>query len=66
MATEIIKGKDAAQALAINQSDIQEASSGLPEANHHCALLAANAFKTAAQYCITIRKEPWEKTYRNC
>jgi len=66
MATEIIKGKDVAQALAINQSDIQEASGGLPELNYHCTLLAANTAEAAAQDRITIRKETWKKTYRNC
>lgn len=66
MATEIIKGEDVAQALAINQSDILKALGGLPEGNHHCALLAANAVKAAAQDYITIRKEPWKKAYRKC
>ena len=66
MATEIIKGQDVAQALAINQNDILEALGGLPETNHHCALLAANAVKAAIQDYITIRKEPWKKAYRKC
>ena len=66
MATEIIKGKDVTQALAIKQSDILEALGGLPEGNHHCALLAANAVKAAVNDYITIRKEPWKKAYRKC
>jgi NifU-like protein involved in Fe-S cluster formation len=66
MATEIIKGEDVAQALAINQSAILEALGGLPEGNHHCALLATNAVKTAIQDYIAIRKEPWKKAYRKC
>jgi nitrogen fixation NifU-like protein len=66
MATEIIKGEDMAQALAINQNNILEALGGLPENNHHCALLAANAVKAAIQDYIIIRKEPWKKAYRKC
>jgi len=66
IATEIIKGEDVSQALAINQDDILKALGGLPEGNHHCALLAANAVKAAIQDYITIRKEPWKKAYRKC
>jgi nitrogen fixation NifU-like protein len=66
MATEIIKGEDVAQALAIKQSDILEALGGLPEGNHHCALLAADAVKAAINDYTAIRKEPWKKTYRKC
>ena len=64
IATEIIKGEDVAQALAIKQSDILEALGGLPEGNHHCTLLAANAVKAAINDYIAIRKEPWKKAYR--
>ncbi|MBM3118278.1 MAG: iron-sulfur cluster assembly scaffold protein [Chloroflexi bacterium] len=64
IATEIIKGKDVAQALAINQNDIVKALDGLSEGNHHCALLAANAVRAAIQDYIAIRKEPWKKAYR--
>jgi nitrogen fixation NifU-like protein len=66
MATEIIKGEDVSQALSINQNDILKALDGLPEGNHHCALLAANAVKAAVQDYMTIRKEPWKKVYRKC
>ena len=66
MATEIIKGEDISHALAINQNDLLKALGGLPEGNHHCALLAANAVKAAIQDYITIRKEPWKKAYRKC
>jgi len=64
IATEIIKGEDVAQALAIKQSDILEALGGLPEGNHQCTLLAANAVKAAINDYIAIRKEPWKKAYR--
>jgi nitrogen fixation NifU-like protein len=66
MASELIKGEDVPQALAISQNDILEALGGLPEGNHHCALLAANAVKAAVLDYIAIRKEPWKKAYRKC
>ncbi len=66
IATEIIKGEDVARALAIKQDDILKALGGLPEGNHHCALLATNAVKAAIQDYMTIRKEPWKKAYRKC
>jgi nitrogen fixation NifU-like protein len=66
MASELIKGKDVSQALAMSQSDIIKALDGLPEGNHHCALLAANAVKAAVLDYMAIKKEPWKKTYRKC
>ncbi len=62
--TEIIKGQDMTQALAIKQSAIIKALDGLPEGNNHCALLAVNAVKAAIRDYLTIRKEPWKKAYR--
>ena len=64
--SELIKGEDVSQALAIGQNDILEALGGLPEGNQHCALLAANAVKAAVLDYIAIRKEPWKKAYRKC
>jgi len=66
MASELIKGEDVSQALATSQNDILEALGGLPEGNHHCALLAANAVKAAVLDYMDIRKEPWKKAYRKC
>jgi nitrogen fixation NifU-like protein len=66
MASELIRGEDISQALAISQSDIIKALDGLPEGNYHCALLAANAVKAAVLDYMAIRKEPWKKTYRKC
>ncbi|MCJ7514784.1 MAG: iron-sulfur cluster assembly scaffold protein [Dehalococcoidia bacterium] len=66
MASELIKGEDVSQALATSQHDILKALGGLPEGNHHCAQLAANAVKAAVLDYIAIRKEPWKKAYRKC
>lgn len=66
IATEMIKGEDASQTLAISQSDILETLGGLPDGNLHCALLAANTVKAAIQDYMIMRKEPWKKAYRQC
>ena len=66
MASELIKGKDVSRALTISQNDIVEALDGLPEANKHCALLAANTVKAATLDYMAIRKEPWKKSHRKC
>jgi nitrogen fixation NifU-like protein len=66
IASELIKGEDIAKALSISQDDIVKALDGLPEGNHHCALLAANAVRAAVLDYMAIRKEPWKKTYRKC
>jgi nitrogen fixation NifU-like protein len=66
MASELVKGEDVSQALATSQDDILKALGGLPEGNHHCALLAANAVKAAVLDYMDIRKEPWKKAYRKC
>ena len=64
IATELVKGKDVAQALSIKQSAIIEALGGLPKDSAHCALLAANTIKKAIQDYLIIKKEPWKKAYR--
>jgi nitrogen fixation NifU-like protein len=66
MASELIKGEDISKALATSQNDILEALGDLPEGNHHCALLAANAVKAAILDYMSMRKEPWKKAYRKC
>jgi len=66
MASELVKGQDISQALAIGQKDILEALNGLPKGNHHCAALAAAAVKAAVMDYLAMRKEPWKKAYRKC
>ena len=66
IASELIRGENISQALAMTQDDIIQALDGLPEGNKHCALLAANAVKAAALDYMAIRKEPWKKVYRTC
>lgn len=64
VATELIKGKDIAEALAICEQDISQALGGLPEGNYHCASLAVSAVKAVVRDYISLRKEPWKKAYR--
>lgn len=64
MATEMIKGRNVAEALAIDQSRILEALGGLPEDSLHCALLASNAIQAAIRDYLAVKRDPWKKAYR--
>ncbi len=64
MATEMIKGRNVAEALAIDQSKILEALGGLPEDSLHCALLASNALQAAIRDYLAVKRDPWKKAYR--
>jgi len=64
MITEIAKGRSVREAHKICQQDVINALDGLPEENHHCALLAANTIKQAIRDYLTLKREPWKKAYR--
>jgi len=64
IATEMVKCKNAAQALAINQNEVLQALGGLPEDSLHCALLAANTVQAAIRDYLALKREPWKKAYR--
>lgn len=64
VATELIKGKDVAEALRVGEQEICAALGELPEGNYHCAELAANAIKAVVRDCISTKREPWRKAYR--
>lgn len=49
MATELIIGRTIQTALELEQEDILEELNPFPESHHHCALLAANTVRAAAQ-----------------
>jgi nitrogen fixation NifU-like protein len=63
MATELVKGKSAVQALSITARHIADALVDLPEGNFHCAELAALTLRAALQDCLRLQKEPWKKAY---
>ena len=64
MVTEMAKGKSIAECQKISQESVLDALGGLPEESQHCALLAANTLKEAIKDYITMKKEPWKKSYR--
>jgi len=64
IATELIKGKDIAEALRVDEREICSALGGLPEGNYHCAELAANAIRRVVRDYISTKREPWRKAYR--
>ena len=47
MATELIKGKPIAEAMALTNKAVTEALDGLPPAKLHCSVLAEEAIKAA-------------------
>lgn len=47
MVTEMVKGKDLAQALTISNKAVAEALDGLPPAKMHCSVLAEEALRLA-------------------
>jgi len=49
MATELIKGKPVAEALALTNQAVVEALDGLPPVKMHCSVLAEEAVKSAIQ-----------------
>lgn len=57
-ATALSKGKSIAEALSIGQKEVINALPGLPEENHHCALLATNVLKAAIRDYIQSCKQP--------
>jgi nitrogen fixation protein NifU and related proteins len=64
MATDLIEGKTALEALAISARHIADALMDLPEGNFHCSELAANTLRMALKDYLAIRQEPWKKLYR--
>lgn len=65
MATEITGGKTFTQALAkVSAEEILKRLGGLPEADVHCAQLAAEAVRRAMADALYQKKQGWKKSYR--
>ena len=62
--TLLASGKRVAQAKRIDEETILDYCGGLPEANRHCALLAASTLQKALDEYGRIRNESWRKFYR--
>ncbi len=63
--TEMVKGKAVAEARKINQNKVLQFCGGLPEADKHCALLAANTLQKAIDDYGATANEPWKRLYRS-
>ena len=55
-ATTLARGRHVRDCLKITQSAIIEELGGMPEQDHHCALLAARAFQRALRSYVTGKK----------
>jgi nitrogen fixation NifU-like protein len=49
MATELVKGKNVREALALSNKAVAEALDGLPAAKMHCSILAEEGIKAAIE-----------------
>ena len=56
--TELAKGRDIRESYGINAEKVLHELGGLPEADQHCAKLAADTFHDAVRTYLTLKKEP--------
>jgi nitrogen fixation NifU-like protein len=65
VATELVENKTLDQALdAVSSEEILKILGGLPESDVHCAQLSAETMQHALSDCLSQRKSPWKKYYR--
>ena len=62
--TEMVKDRTIKEARKIRQDRVLRHCGGLPEADQHCALLAANTLQKAIDDYESTKKEPWRELYR--
>ena len=62
MATEMIKGKSIADAMALTNKAVAEALNGLPAAKMHCSVLAEEAIKSALKDYYEKNGIPYDKS----
>jgi nitrogen fixation NifU-like protein len=62
--TELIRGKTVTEALGVTHTDILNTLDGLPDAEVHCSLLAANTLQAALADHLALQRQPWKKAYR--
>ncbi len=65
MVTELLKGKTIAEAFRLSSQDILNALGGLPEADVHCSILAADTLREALKDYLKFRDEPWKRAYQS-
>ena len=64
MVTEMIKGENIDQVLAINDEAISTSLGGLPNDGCVCAKLASDTLKAAVLNYLAFKKEPWRRKYK--
>jgi len=62
--TSLSKGKTIPEAMNITSKDILKKLGGLPQADVHCSVLAANALKKAIRNYLTEGKDSWKRFYK--
>ena len=65
MATEMIKGKPVAEAMALTNRAVAEALDGLPAHKLHCSVLAEEATTTKETECPMKRRLPRSRSKRS-
>lgn len=63
-AAELVQGKNIGFALGLTGEQIIASLNGLPRGHVHCAHLAANTLKKAAQDALQNQREPWRLLFR--
>jgi nitrogen fixation NifU-like protein len=63
VAADLALGKKLEFALEFTSDQIVEALGALPKEHHHCADLAANALKGAANDAVERRRNPWSRFF---
>jgi len=62
--TEMAEDKTVGESLRITHCDMLDVLGGLPDESKHSALLTTNTLKAAIRDYITMKREPWKRTYR--
>ena len=62
--TFLSQGKSIPEAMYITSNDILDKLGGLPEADVHCSVLAANTLKKALRNYLSEGKDSWKRFYR--
>jgi len=62
--TSLSRGKTIPGAIRLTSKDILDELGGLPEADVHCSVLAANTLKMAIKNYLVEGKHPWKRLYK--
>lgn len=62
--TSLCRGKTIPGAMHVSSKDVLDELGGLPEADVHCSVLAANTLKMAIKNYLEEGKNDWKRLYR--